>query len=291
MLTLRGAAGTAQISEHGAEPHSLRGADGHELLWQAGEAWRRHAPILFPIVGRVPDDTISVDGRTYALTQHGFARDLVWDVVATTGSSATLRLRDTVETRARFPYAFELSATYVLDDRGLATTYQVTNPGDVPLPFSIGSHPAFAWPLEAGAPQDEHIVVFDEPEPAAIRRLDHTLVLPDPEPTPVDGATLRLDPALFATDAVVMDQVVSRGLRYLAPSGRGLRMTWDEVFDVFVVWSRPDGADLLCLEPCVGGAAPIDFTGDLRDKPGVVVVSPGGTFRASYRIDPLVPVK
>jgi len=290
MLILRGGGGTAEISEHGAEPHSLKGPDGHEHLWQAGEAWRRHAPILFPIVGRVPDDTISVDGETYPLTQHGFARDLEWDVVAVDESSATLRLRDDAETRARFPFAFELTAHYVVDDAGLVTTYEVAHRGgDTALPVSIGSHPAFAWPLEPGDARDEHVVVFDAPEPAPIRRLDHTLVLPDPEPSPVDGSTLRLDPALFATDAIVLDQVASRGLRYLAPSGRGLRMTWDEVFDVFVVWSRPGGADLLCLEPCVGGAAPVDFAGDLRDKPGIRLVEPGGRLRASYRIDPIRP--
>ena len=291
MLTLRSAAGTVRISEHGAEPQSLRGPDGHELLWQAGEEWRRHAPILFPIVGRVPDDTISVDGTTYPLTQHGFARDLPWDVVASDESSASLRLRDSAETRSRFPFGFELTVHYAMDDTGLATTYEVLNPlpADVDLPVSIGSHPAFAWPIEPGAAKDAHVVVFDEPEPAPIRRLDHTLVLADPRPSPVDGATLHLDPALFAPDAIVMDQIASRGLRYLAPSGRGLRMTWDAVFDVFVIWSRPTGADLLCLEPCVGGAAPVDFAGDLRDKPGVVLVPPGERLVAAYRIEPIVP--
>jgi galactose mutarotase-like enzyme len=291
MLTLTSAAATVLISEHGAEPHSLRTPDGHELLWQAGEQWRRHAPILFPIVGRVPDDTITVDGRTYPLTQHGFARDLEWDVVESDDSSATLRLRDSDETCQRFPFAFELTVHYAADDDGFATTYEVRHTGgdDETMPVSVGSHPAFAWPLEPGAAKTDHVVVFDEPEPAPIRRLDHTLVLPGDQPSPFDGSTLHLDPALFAPDAIVMDQVASRGLRYLAPSGRGLRMTWDDVFDVFVVWSRPDGADLLCLEPCVGGAAPIDFAGDLRDKPGVRLLQPGETLRASYRIDPLLP--
>lgn len=289
MLTLHGAGGTAQISEHGAEPHSLRGPDGHELLWQAGEQWRRHAPILFPIVGRVPDDTITVDGASYPLTQHGFARDREWTVVTSDDSSASLRLRSDDETRQRFPFAFELTAHYAVDDDGFVTTYEVHNPGQCFLPVSIGSHPAFAWPVEPGAAKTDHVVIFDEPEPAPIRRLDHTLVLPEARPTPIDGATLRLDPALFAADAVVMDQVASHGLRYLAPSGRGLRMTWDDVFDVFVVWSRPDGADLLCLEPCIGGAAPIDFAGELRDKPGIVMIPAGGHLVASYRIDPIVP--
>jgi galactose mutarotase-like enzyme len=289
VLSLRGGAGTAEISTLGAEPHSLRDRTGHELLWQAGPEWRRHAPILFPIVGRVPDDTVTVDGTTYPMTQHGFARDLEWDVVESDEASATLRLRDSDETRARYPFAFELTARYAMDDEGLATTYEVLNPGTTSMPVSIGSHPAFAWPLEPGTAKADHVVVFDADEPAPIRRLDHTLVLPEPQPTPIDGATLRLDPALFAIDAVVMDQVASRGLRYLAPSGRGLRMTWDAAVDVFVVWSRPTGADLLCLEPCVGGAAPVDFAGEMRDKPGVRVVAPGETLTVGYRVDPIVP--
>jgi galactose mutarotase-like enzyme len=289
VLSLQSSAGTAEISPIGAEPYSLRDALGHELLWQAGPEWRRHAPVLFPIVGRVPDDTITVDGTAYPLTQHGFARDLEWDVVESDESSATLRLRDSDETRARYPFTFELTARYVMDDAGLSTTYEVLNLGDAAMPLSIGSHPAFAWPLEPGAAKTDHVVVFDEVEPAPIRRLDHTLVLPDAQPTPVDGSTLRLDPALFTADAIVMDQVASRGLRYLAPSGRGIRMTWDAAVDVFVVWSRPTGADLLCLEPCVGGAAPINFTGELRDKPGIRIVEPGEMFTVGYRIDPLLP--
>ncbi|MET0819487.1 MAG: aldose 1-epimerase family protein [Aeromicrobium sp.] len=289
MLRLRSSAGTVEISTLGAEPHSLRDVTGHELLWQAGPEWRRHAPILFPIVGRVPDDTITVDGTTYPLTQHGFARDLPWDVVESGDSSATLRLRDDDETRARFPFAFQLTARYAMDDDGFATTYEVLNPGEVAMPVSIGSHPAFAWPLEPDAAKTDHVVVFDEAEPAPIRRLDHTLVLPDSQPSPVDGTTLRLDPELFTADAIVMDQVASRGLRYLAPSGRGIRMTWDTVVDVFVVWSRPTGADLLCLEPCVGGAAPVDFAGELRDKPGIRIVGPGETLRLGYRIEPIIP--
>ena len=240
-------------------------------------------------MGRVPDDTVTVDGRSYPLTQHGFARDLEWTLVRSDDASATFELCDSDETRARYPFAFRLLASYRVDDDGLVTTYEVHNPGDVALPVSLGSHPAFAWPIEPGTAKDEHVVVFDEPEPAPVRQLDHTLVLPGDHPTPVDGATLRLDPALFTPDAIVMDQVASHGLRYVSPSGRGLRMTWDDAFDVFVVWSRPDGADLLCLEPCIGGAAPIDFACELRDKPGVREVAPGEVLLASYRIDPVTP--
>ena len=66
---------SATIKADGAELCSLRDAAGEEMLWQAGPAWPRHAPVLFPIVGRLKDDRLRHQGRSYRLTQHGFARD------------------------------------------------------------------------------------------------------------------------------------------------------------------------------------------------------------------------
>ena len=65
---------TATVTADGAELVSLRAPNGAELIWQAGPAWPRHAPILFPIVGRLKADTLRHRGQDYRLTQHGFAR-------------------------------------------------------------------------------------------------------------------------------------------------------------------------------------------------------------------------
>jgi galactose mutarotase-like enzyme len=67
---------SATIKADGAELCSLRTPDGQELLWQAGPVWPRHAPWLFPIVGRLKNDELRHRGQSYKLTQHGFARDL-----------------------------------------------------------------------------------------------------------------------------------------------------------------------------------------------------------------------
>src|SRR3954447_13717083 len=67
---------SATIKRAGAELCSLKNAFQHELVWQAGPAWPRHAPILFPIVGRLKNDALHVRGKSYPMKQHGFARDL-----------------------------------------------------------------------------------------------------------------------------------------------------------------------------------------------------------------------
>lgn len=103
---------TASIKAVGAELCSLKTTAGLELLWQAGPAWPRHAPWLFPIVGRLKDDQLRHRGRTYPMTQHGFARDLRFTWLERTAESCVLRLTDDETTRARYPFAFRLTLTY-----------------------------------------------------------------------------------------------------------------------------------------------------------------------------------
>ena len=78
---------TIQVAEHGAELSSLvLNATGREYLWQADPAfWKRHSPVLFPIVGSVwngeyrsagPGAASDAVPQTYKLGQHGFARDM-----------------------------------------------------------------------------------------------------------------------------------------------------------------------------------------------------------------------
>ena len=82
------------ISDHGAEIQSVKGAHtGEEYMWQADpEIWGRHAPILFPIVGRLKNDEYTYKGKTYHLGQHGFARNSDFEVENHTQESITFLL-------------------------------------------------------------------------------------------------------------------------------------------------------------------------------------------------------
>lgn len=67
----------------GAELTSILLKEDHtEYLWQGDpKVWGRHAPILFPIVGRLKENTCIIDGKEYHMTQHGFARDMTFDTL------------------------------------------------------------------------------------------------------------------------------------------------------------------------------------------------------------------
>jgi galactose mutarotase-like enzyme len=97
----------------------------------------------------------------------------------------------------------------------------------------------------------------------------------------VKGATLALTPDLFADDALIFDQITSRRLRYHGENGVGLDIGFDG-FDELGIWQKP-GGPFLCIEPWAGLADPAGFTGELREKPGIVELAPGG--ERAFRMD------
>ncbi|MBI2780017.1 MAG: aldose 1-epimerase family protein [Gammaproteobacteria bacterium] len=274
IYTLRSDALSVAVSTQGAELQSLKTANGQELLWQADPAvWARHAPHLFPIVGRLKNDTLVHEGKSYPMTQHGFARDLPFECETASAASCTMLLKDDAETRRRYPFSFELRITHTLHGNCLEIIYALRNPASVDLLASVGTHPAFVWPLSADAERLQHKIIFDENEPAPIRRLAGGLVKPESYTTPVQGRELSLCDELFVDDVIFFDQLQSRSLRYSAPGAPTVRVDFAD-FPHLGIWTKP-GAGFVCIEPWQGHASPQEFDGEFRDKPGVVSVTAG----------------
>jgi galactose mutarotase-like enzyme len=274
---------SASIKADGAELCSLKNADDLELLWQAGTEWPRHAPLLFPIVGRLKNDELRHRGQTYPMTQHGFARDSRFVWLEREPTFCRLALEDGPETRARYPFAFRLVVTYALRDADLEVTLQIFNMGEEVLPASVGAHPAFNWPLSPGLAKADYRLVFAAQETAPVRRLADGLMRPEAEPTPIHGDTLELSEQLFAGDAIIMDRLAGSSVRYEGPRGPSIEMSWDG-FRELGVWSKPLGAPFLCIEPWRGYASPSGFDGEFSDKPGLMHIPPTEQRALRYRI-------
>ena len=274
-----GAAGiSAAVSSQGAELISLRDGAGEELLWQAGPEWPRHAPVLFPIVGRLSGDVLRHDGREYPLGQHGFARDKAFTWTEQSTDRAALRLTDDAETHQSFPFPFILDLFYAASGHGLSVTTRVTNPGKRPLPCGVGAHPGFRWPLADGLAKSDHVITFETQEHGQLRSVVGGL-LGAPVPLPFDGRRLALSETLFQRDAMVMPDVASRSLTYSGHDAdgrtvRALTVAWDGYKDLGL-WSKPTTAPFLCIEPWYGMASSVDWDGEFLDKPGILVLAPG----------------
>lgn len=281
--TIYGEGVAATILAHGAELCSLKTSAGLELLWQAGPEWKRHAPMLFPIVGKLKNDTLRHRGKSFSMTQHGFARDNRFEWGERGNSLCRLVLTDNAETRMRYPFAFRLTITYELEGRDLNTSFEIENSGDELLPASAGGHPAFNWPLVPGVSKTDYRLIFSKEEAAPIRRLQDGLLRLQPEPSPIRGRELALSEALFENDAIILDKPASTSLRFVGGEGPSIEVSW-HAFRELGIWSKPEGAAFLCIEPWRGFASPLDFDGEFVDKPGLMLIKPGETERLSYRI-------
>ncbi len=275
---------TATIKPEGAELTSLRDAASAEWLWQAGPEWPRHAPVLFPVVGRLAGDTLRHEGKTYHVTQHGFARDSLFQWVERGPSRAVLRLTESEATLALYPFRFILEMIYAVEGNTLSVTTRVTNPGREVLPCGVGAHPAFRWPLAEGVAKDAHVVEFSDLETGPALAVEGALLGAE-KPLPFDGRTLPLSEDLFAQDALVMPGVASHSVTFSAPGSRALAVSWEGYKDLGI-WSKPGGAPFLCIEPWFSMASPADWDGEFRDKPGILLLPPGESRDFVWRATP-----
>ena len=147
MKTLNNTALTLNISLHGAELTSIRDSFGREFLWQADPAfWKRHSPVLFPIVGSLWDKHFRVNGREYEMGQHGFARDMDFRLVSEREDEMWFELKSSPETLAKYPYKFTLRIGYRLEANKIHVMWEVSGDDSQTMWFQIGAHPAFYLP-------------------------------------------------------------------------------------------------------------------------------------------------
>ncbi len=153
-------------NNHGAELSSISSKeDGTEYLWNGNKKyWGYHAPVLFPIVGKVKNGIYRVDGKEYNLPQHGLARVSEFELIEKSENKLVFELLYSEETLKIYPYKFSLKITYSLVEDGVITAYTVENKDDKDIYFSIGAHPAFMCPIKGGELIDDYYFEFNEKE-------------------------------------------------------------------------------------------------------------------------------
>jgi galactose mutarotase-like enzyme/nicotinamide riboside kinase len=287
-FTLTTPACRATFTAQGAELTSLRTtSDDLEYIWAADPAvWARHAPVLFPLVGRLPDDTYAYEGHTYKLPQHGFARDQKFTVVRQSDAELVFRLRHDETTRTVFPFAFELTITYTLQATQLTVRWDVRNPAtDQPLLFSIGAHPAVRCPLLPGEAFEDYYFEFDHPVTLQRHLLQGGLLTGQIAPVLTQEQELPLSYDLFADDALVFKHYDFTNITLRSrKSTHFVRFRFDG-FPYLGLWTKGPGASFVCVEPWHGVASPVGMPGELSGKEGILTLEPGQVFTAAYTIE------
>lgn len=282
---------TIQINELGAELTSIKDNQTNiEYLWNGDPAyWKRHAPILFPFVGSLKNKSYRYDGKTYPMSQHGFARDMEFTLMNKSDHEIWLSLEATKETLEKYPFQFRLELGYRLDGRTITVLWRVLNQDNKTMYFSIGGHPAFMCPLNGKGEQKDYYLQFDTNQPLHYLLINEEgMAVKKPfeqqEILETDNGILAIDPHMFDRDALIIEQNQCHEVSLLDPSKKPyLTVSFDA--PLFGLWS-PAGknAPFICIEPWYGRCDSSDFDGALEDREWGNVLEAGNAFEANYTI-------
>ncbi len=276
------------IDMHGAEVKSLiRKADGREMMWCGDPVyWGRTSPVLFPFVGTVKNKTYRYDGKTYTIGQHGFARDMDFTMESQTNTEIWFRLTESEDTLTVYPFRFVLRIGYRLEESILRVMWEVNNPSEKELWFSIGAHPAFAIPSFQG-----HSLRLFNQKGKPLKKLENRVFGKDGcvsyqfDEILIKDGYLPLTESLFDGDALVMEEC-QLGRVDLLNEDRNMLVSLSFDAPVVGIWSPPHkNAPFVCIEPWYGRCDAEEYDGDLNERDYECMITDGDCFKAEYTIN------
>lgn len=251
--TIKNAYYTATVSDIGAELISLKAKNGVELIWQSPSQryWSKHAPLLFPICGRIKDGKYTLLGKEYAMSAHGFISGKKFTVKKQSDDSITLCAVSDSETLAAYPFKFELCAEYSLSCDTLCCRVTVKNLDAVAMPYMLGWHPAFMLPTDEDTDIESYYIDFGGTERVTWSPLQNgCFVRPFGEDfaTPCGRYTL-CEEQIYKNDTMIFSDVPT-SIRLTNGKSYALDMSWSANTPYLCIWKHPDhDAKFICIEP------------------------------------------
>lgn len=235
-----------------------------ETLFDKTKNIRGGIPILFPVCGRVVENRITFKNKEYHMNNHGFARDLPWEVIGYIDepgkNGISLKLVSNQATRECYPYEFELVINYRIDDSSFEIEFLLKNKDNDELPFYAGYHPYFK------CDKDEFTL-----------ELDCDRCFDDVEKRFVNLAEFKeID---FSKPEINLDFLNVNGnvVKFSQYKDRKIRLIFDSVFKNIVLWSQ-NGQDFVCVEPWMG-----EHEGYLQNK--FYYLKQNDIFRSYFKIE------
>lgn len=253
------------VKEMGCELTSVISKNNaNEYLWQGDETvWYGQSPILFPIVGRLIEDSYYLDGKKYTMPKHGFARKIPWTLLNKEEDNMSFILSETEDTLKIYPYEFDLIVTYTLIENKLRVNHCVVNKNETDMYFSLGAHPGFN--CEIG---DK--LVFDECETIDTEKIDLEFSLRLPETFNVlsNEKEITITENIFDEDALILHGIKSKYITLMHKDGKNT-VKFDMGNSPYLgIWAKPN-APYVCIEPWFGVNDSFEKKDDISKKDAI----------------------
>lgn len=260
--------------------------DKREILW-CGDTiyWGRHSPILFPIVGRLKDNKAIIENRIYEMNQHGFARDMEFEIIEIDKDSVTYVLSSNDKTKSFYPYEFKLVVRYVLKDSFVKVEWKVINKDNKEIYFSIGGHPAFNLELSKNQKIENYSLKFKSR--GKVKKIQLNGAYYENVIEIDDIKELNLTTKIFKDDALIYTNIDEVSL--INNLNKEILKVELDNFPLVGIWSpyyRESNkiAPFICIEPWYGLADSIDSDHIYNKKMFMNKLNIGEEFFASYKI-------
>lgn len=247
--------------------------------------WKRHSPVLFPIVGKLKKNKTLIGGRTYELPQHGFARDMEFEPITKLDNFHSYVLRSNKYTLAKYPYEFELYNTYRTEGNKLTTIYKVVNTGLINLPFGIGGHPAFKIDQEELKKGHYYLEFEQEEEKIHFLYLIDGLIGTEYAKNLMENKKIiPIGSHTFDNDALIMKGITSNKISLKKRITEETVLTMDFTdFPYLAIWSKPN-APFICIEPWFSTADTVKGSGVFTQKQDIISLKPNDEFECKYTV-------
>ena len=269
------------VAERGAELKSITSLkDGTEYLFDGDPTWWKYSsPVLFPIVGKLVNNKYRAEGKEFTLPGHGFGRTSDFWLNDATDDTLTFALESNAATLKVYPYKFRLEISFKLIGNEIKVFWKVANIDDQEIYFSIGAHPALICPIAYRENFEDCYLKFNKPEKSSRIVLSASGTLSHERIPTLDGTELPLTYDLFKGDAIVFDDLKSDEVSICSRKSSKSITVRAKNFPYWGFWTPAQGgAPFICIEPWHGHADYEDFTGELKDKEGIIKLAVGATF-------------
>lgn len=279
-----------EISTRGAEMLSLTKGN-RQYLWTGDPMfWNRHAPILFPAVGKPFNNEIHVDGKAYPMKQHGFARDSEFSVLTPTNDNELRLKMQENELSKAYPYKLGLEVCYQLNGNTVKVIWTVENLDEKKAYFQIGAHPGFLLPdYDPEKMVNGYVCFFDKEGKLVAPAI--TSALDDGNRVPRTSKVLLLKetplmPHTFIHDAHILEEGQVAAVELWDLHGEPVLRVSCPQAEAFGIWApHKEGCPFVCLEPWCGICDSKDFTDDISTRQYIHGLAPGETYTFTYTIE------
>lgn len=279
---------TVTIEDKGAQLRSVKSADGAEYLWQGDEKiWAAQAPNLFPHIARLTTGRYTLEGKTYEMKSHGFAKDTVFAAEQENDAHILFTIKADASTLAQYPYQFTFGVDYRLEGGKLLITYVVENKDEKTMYFGVGGHPGFNVPLERGLDFEDYYLEFDcEKAALLVGMSEDCYVQGENVKFPLEeGKKLALRHSCFDHDAIILTQMCRAVTLKSDKNGRAVKLCYPDM-EYLGIWHRPfTEAPYVCIEPWTSLPARKDIVEDFSTQPTLLSLEAGKRYSNTYSIE------